>query len=164
MFCLDVSISDDEIPTEPHKVVELSSICKEMERFANVFWPNKYCGVCKYSEQMSTIRYKTMNVRHGTDVYEYWDIGIDCTVAAWIEPHSSRECSRFFKSITDLSVHLSLIVRHSAPISHEPSLSPPDKPQQIALFAKHSEGEMYLLWPNCWWFKHEQPLESTAVS
>lgn len=84
-----------------------------------------------------------MNVRHGTDVYEYWDIGIDCTVAAWIEPHQSRECSRFFKSITDLSVR---IVRHSAPISHEPSsLSPPDKPQQIALFAKHSEGEMYLL-------------------
>lgn len=78
----------------------------------------------------------------------YMNIGMLVLTAAWIEPHQSRECSRFFKSITDLSVRRSLIVRHSAPIFHEPSLSPqcpPDKPQQIALFAKHSEGEMYLL-------------------
>lgn len=80
MFCPDVSISDDEIPREPQKFVELTSICKEMEKCANVFWPNKYCGVCKYSEQISIIRYKNMTVRHGTDVYEYWDVGIDCSL------------------------------------------------------------------------------------
>lgn len=50
----------------------------------------------------------------------YMNIGMLVLTAAWIEPHQSRECSRFFKSITDLSVRRSLIVRHSAPISHDP--------------------------------------------